>query len=196
MEANQDSKSPLERAVEAGLIDRDYHAALLRSAERVAQDANIHSHLLFTSMVGHATQDEVDYVLNLHGHLHEGTYGLVVRAEHPKYPVMDRFAMMAAAFLRNYVSARVMTIQDVIAALRDEAMPTPTVLMVPNFLVGLRHTDTIPEWQVPLLAGLLYNRQAAGLQTVVYVQHWKSLERIYGSTIYQTINNHYLKVDE
>ncbi len=178
-----------------GLIDDVYHAALLRNAEAVVRDANIPVDMLYKSMVGRCSAAEIDYVKGLRRHAEHGIYGLLLAGVKPTVSPLERFSAMAAACLRNYIGARVMTLQDTLAALSDHVMPTPTVLLIPNFFVGV--DGGLPaKWMVPELLGLLYARQSAGLQTVIYVQDVKHMAAAYGTACEQHVcSEHFVKAD-
>jgi len=157
------------------------------------REANIPQAALYQSMLDVCTDTEIEYIRDLHQHAVNSTYGLAVCSSKPTKSIMDRFSAMAATCLRNYVSAKVMTLQDVLAALDDGDMPQPSVLLIPNFFVGAQSGGKIADWLVPPLTGMLYNRASAGLQTVVYLQYLKGLETVYGPTCAQHIAEHYVK---
>lgn len=178
-----------------GLIDEVYHAALLRDVDSVVRGANIPPAMLYRSMVGLCSEAEIDYVKGLRRHAERGVYGLTLLGLKPSVSPLERFSAMAAACLRNYIGARVMTLQDVLEALAEHVMPTPSVLFVPNFYVGV--DGGLPsKWMIPELLGLLYARQAAGLQTVVYVQNLAAMGKAYGSGCEQHLaSEHFQKAD-
>jgi hypothetical protein len=178
-----------------GLLDPVYHAALLRDVETIVRTANIPPSMLNRSMVGLCSQSEIDYIKGIRRHAGNGVYGLLLHGLTPSVSPLERFSAMAAACLRNYIDARLLTLQDVLEFLDEGTMPSPTVLLVPNFFVGI-DGGTVSKWLVPELLGMLYARQAAGLQTVVYVQDLSALGGAYGSACAMHLNSdHFIKAD-
>ena len=179
-----------------GLINEVFHAALLRDVDAVVRSANIPPEMLYRSMVGLCSEAEIDYVKELRRQASRGIYGLVLHGPKPSSSPLERFSALAAACLRNYIAARVMTLQDVLEALSEGDMPSPTVLCIPNFLSGLKDGGKVASWDVPELLGLLYSRQSAGLQTVVYVQELDLLGKAYGAGCDQHLRSeHFVKAD-
>jgi hypothetical protein len=167
------------------VLDATIHAPLIRDAARIVREANIPMAMLSQSMVGRCSPIEVEYIKKLRQHPATPCYGLVLHGTRHEPSVLDRFSMMAAACLRNYISAKVMTVQDVIDALDSGTMPKPTALFIPNFCIGSRNGGRIAEWETPLLLSLLYNRQSETLQTIVYVEDMSLLESQYGTAYKQ-----------
>ena len=100
---------------------------------------------------------------------------------------------MAAACLRNYISAKVMTVQEVISALKVDEIPSATVLFIPNFHFGQSNAGKVPQWQISLLLGILYQRQKEGLQTVTYVSDMDAMAQEYGPSIATHIADNFLQ---
>ncbi len=178
-----------------GVIDEHYHAALLRDVDSVVRSANIPEAMLYRSMVGLCSETEIEYMRGMRRNAATGVYGLVLQGLKPRTSPLERFSAIAAACLRNYISARVMTLQDVLEALAESDMPEPTVLLVPNFYVGMDGGGP-SKYRVPALLGLLYARQAAGLQTVVYVQSLAAMGAAYGASCEQHLaSERFIKAD-
>lgn len=178
-------------AVEKCVLDEHYHAALLRNVDAVVRDANIPEAALRRSMVGVCSDTEIDYVKGMRRHTAQGIYGLVMFGLHPQTSPLERCHAIAAACLRNYIAARVMTMQEVLDALDERDMPAPSVLLIPNFYTG-QDAGKISHWDIPALLGLLYTRQSSGLQTVVYVKDtspFDLLKKAYGESFVQHLNS-------
>jgi hypothetical protein len=170
------------------VLDETYHAALLRNVTAVLREANIPAAALHRSMAGTCSEEEISYVKKLRGHPRHGVYGLVMLGRHPTTSPLERCHAIAAACVRNYIGARVMTMQDILDALDEKDMPQPTVLLIPNFYVG-QDAGRISHWDIPSLLGLLYARQSASLQTVVYVKDMAQLGKAYGDSFVQHLNS-------
>lgn len=173
-------------------FDEHYHAPLLRAVESVVRDANIPEVALYQSMVGVCSEEEIEFMRGMRRHARGGIYGMVLEGRAAVSP-LDRFSLMAGACLRNYIAARVMTVQDVLEALENGNMPDPTVLLIPNFYVT---GSKLMDWQVSKLLGLLYSRQSAARQTVVYVSNLAAMTKAYGSAVQQHLcGGHFMQAD-
>ena len=173
----------------------DFHRPLLREVERITREANIPRSMLHTSMTQYCSEIEVGYIRQLKKLASQGVFGFAYVGAKMSAPVPQRMMAMAAACLRNYISARLMNLQDVISALRTDAMPDVRLLLIPNFHLSRSDRKPLPEWQASMLSGMLYNRQAAEQQTVVYVHDLEDLAVKYGMPFRQHIENHFRLID-
>ena len=171
-----------QAAYDSGLMDHSYHERLVADIQGVIQQAGIPEPYVWTSMRKHCGENEVDYVHNIHLHAQQDdpVFGMVYLGAVKESPVNDRMMAIAGACLRSYVNAKVMTVQEVLESMKDQTMPSPTVLLIPNFFLGRSDGGRIPEWQVSSLIGLLYKRQQESKQTVVYVGDWDGMKSEYG----------------
>lgn len=117
-----------------------------------------------------------------------------VGLENSKVPIEDRMLAMTGAFLRNYVNAKFMVVQDVLLQLKKGEMPECTVLLIPNFCLSKGDGGHIASWEVSSLLGLLYSRLGKGLKTVLYVSSMESLVAQYGKPFKSHIDSHYVIV--
>jgi hypothetical protein len=184
----------LQDAVASNLIDQDVHGPLLRDMDRILSNANVPAGHLFTSMASYCTAEEIDYVRAIRRQTALNIYGLLYVGETPTLPVTDRMLAIAAACLRNYLSAKVMVLQEVLAALRADDMPSPTVLLIPNFYIGQHQGQKVPDWHVSNLLGLLYARQANGQQTVLYVQNVDRLAAVFSPALKIHLETHFKRL--
>ena len=186
----------LDSALASGLLDKTKHAALLRESANVTRAANIPLTMLYTSMVGLCSEQEIDYVRALRRQADVGVYGMVVCGNHSPTPILDRFAAIAGACLRNYISARVMTVQEALDALDADGKITASVLLIPNFGINAKNGGRMAEWEVPALLGMMYSRQSAACQTVVYVESLKALALSHGTACAEYLGSeHFVKAD-
>jgi hypothetical protein len=186
--------SLVHEAFENQVLEKDLHAALLKAAGKVAQDAAIPEYMLYRSMTEFCSQEEVAYIRGLRQHSLRGICGLVIVGKKASVPVSDRMMAMAAACLRNYISARLMTLQEVLDGLKGGDLPSPKVALIPNFFVGKADGGVVADWEIAPLMGWLYRRQADSQQTVLYVQSLEALEQAYGSSMARLLKKHYVNV--
>ena len=130
----------------------------------------------------------------LNQHSDAGVLGLVYVGRKPASPVAQRMMALAGACLRNFINAKVMTVQEVLARLKEGNMPNPSVLFIPNFFIGKEHGGAIPAWQVAGLWGLLLDRQAEGCQTFLYVEDMDAMAAQYGDTFKDHFINYFERI--
>ena len=184
----------MERAIADGLIDESAHEMLLGDLSHWVRQAGIPERYVFSSL--HETCDkpaEIDYITSMLDP-DEESIGMVYLGKVGGASINDRMMSIAGVCLRNYVNAKVMTVQDVIEALKEGHMPSPTVLLIPNFFLSSDNGGRIPEWQVSGLLGLLYKRQQEGKQTVLYASSMKELESEYGASFTEHLHGKFVPV--
>lgn len=173
------------------VIDEVIHARLLKNIDTYAAAANIPSGMLYHSLLETCLETEITYVKNHEFLNDEGIHGLCFSQIKNTASVHTRMMAMTAAYLRNFISARVSTAQDLVAQLKAPNYSAPTVLLIPNFFIGKAQGGKFADWDIPLLLGMLYNRQAAGLQTVIYVESMTGLGNEYGAVFVDHITTNY-----
>jgi len=182
--------SLVTQAYDSNLLVKDTHDLLVANVERYARRANIPVSMVFTSMQQYCTEPEIEYMKDLR---RQGNCGLIYSGEGKagNQPVHDRMMSIAGACLRNFINAKVMTVQSVLKALKHDSMPEITVLLIPNFYHKTNNGGVIPTWEVSNLLGLLYSRQEADLKTFLYVQDLVSLRLDYGNVFESHLKNNF-----
>jgi hypothetical protein len=177
-----------QEVFDTGLMSRDVHDRLLVNLERIVRKAGVPVQAVFTRL-SEFCEKETDYewVRNLRspedaGLVYIGKIGV---------PVDAKMRAIVGACLRNYTDARMMTVQDVIKQCKDDTMPEPTVLLIPNFCVDKNDGGDIASWDVSNLLGLLISRLQAGQKTVLHISSWTALEKQYGSSFKEHLEAHY-----
>ncbi len=176
-----------EEAFETGVLDREYHARLLAGLPRWAGTAGIPVEFVWTKMSQYCTQEEIDWVKNMRTGKDQG----LIYVGKSTIPVEDRMMAIAGACLRNYVDARLMSVQQVLAKLKDDDMPECTVVLVPNFCMAKADTVSAAPWESAALLGWLYSRMSRGNKTILYVGDMKRLEAMYGESMAKHLTSHY-----
>lgn len=175
------------------ILDLEYHGRLIANVDAVLHTAGILPHMLWSRLSDYCTEPEVSWVRNIKKQT--STCGLLLTGK-SKTPVEDRMMAIAGACLRNYVDARMMPVQDVLSLCKSDSMPSPTVLLIPNFCLDKGEGGDIPQWQVSSLLGLLLGRMARGHRTVLYVSSLAALEAHYGGTFRSHVEAHYQTVKD
>ena len=182
----KEKEAPLSlraRAISDGIIDESAHEQLLADLAGYTRTAGIPEHFVWTSITKYCDKDEIDYVMDLKKSLAEctgETNGMVYLGAIAKAPVNERMMSIAGVCLRNYINAKVMTVQAVLDAMKTGDLPNNvSVLLIPNFFDVECH---IAKWQISDLLGMLYQRQQEGKHTVVHVTSKEDLEKGYGNS--------------
>jgi hypothetical protein len=183
----------VEKAIAEGVLDKTVHARLIQNIDQVAKDANVPVPVICKSVKPMCSPEELAYIVHMHSNVNEGMYGMVFTGP-PTNPMNTKMMGIAGACLRNYIRARVMTVQTVLDDLKANKMEQPTVLLIPNFYVGKKQGGHIPDWQVSQLLGMLYSRQSAGLQTFLYVADIEGLHQEYGELFKSHLTENFLIV--
>lgn len=175
------------KAIENGLISEDAHGMLLADLDGYTRTAGIPEHFVWTSVKDYCTEEaEMDYVLSIKGSLQakDGrVIGMVYLGDVDGAAINDRMMSIAGICLRNYINAKVMTLQDVLGALKTDTLPgNVSVLLIPNFFSSRSDGGRIAEWEVAGLLGMLYKRQQEGKHTVLHVSSLKELAAEYGTS--------------
>lgn len=178
-----------EKAIESGLIDTVAHEMLLADIKGVLQQAGIPERFVWTSIHEYCESDEIDYVSTLNDKDAEAI-GMVYVGDIEGASINDRMMAIAGTCLRNYINAKVMVLYDVLQALRGGDMPSPSVLLIPDFFDGSK----VAEWEKSGLLGLLYKRQQEGKQTIIYVSDKKALEAEYGKTFIDHMSGKFVPI--
>jgi hypothetical protein len=173
---------------EIGILDKEYHARLLANLEGFASMAGIPQEFIWAKMSEYCSPEEMSWVRRMRM---GSDHGLCYRGQFP-VPIEDKMMAMTGACLRNYIDARMMSVQEVLSQLKDGVMPhQPTVLLIPNFCLSHGAGGDIPTWQSSNLLGLLYSRLARNLKTVLYIDSEPGLAKNYGEPFLKHIRAHY-----
>lgn len=173
-------------------LDKTFHARLLIDLDRFAETAGIPPVMVWSRLNEFCSPEEVDWVRHIKqsetvGMVFVGAFGM---------PVEDKMMAIAGACLRNYIDARVMSVQDVIVRIKEQTMPNPSVLLIPNFCLEKGDGGDIAQWNISSLLGLLLSRLSKNLKTVLYVGSMAALEKNYGESFRKHIASHYQLIQE
>lgn len=180
-----------EQVYEEGLLDRDYHSRLVADGSAAIAAAGILPHMLWSKLSDYCSEEEISWVRAIRKQ--DTRPGLLLMGK-STVSVESRMMAMTGACLRNYIDARLLTVQDVLALLKTDTMVSPTVLMIPNFCLDKGNGGDIATWQVSALLGLLVSRLTKGLRTVLYASSMQAVEMNYGDSFRSHLQTHYFTV--
>jgi hypothetical protein len=158
---------------------------LLADLQHIAQVAGVHTKYIHYGMKDFCGAEEMDWVRRYHlynGSGKESVPGLLlVGLDSPEV----RCQSIAGSLVRNYIDARVVSLNTVLAAAEGKGSLNPTVLLIPNFFIEVPHSKgkpTLPAWKVQALHDLLLKRSQSNTPTVLYVSSLSALAEEYGTT--------------
>ena len=182
------------QSYETGVLDPAVHGRLLQNLGLYARRANIPETMILHKMSQFdCSSDEIDYVRAIKRQAAAGHYGLVYTGDGST--VLTRMMGVAGACVRNFVDAKLMTIQELLAKIKEGDVPDASVLLVPNFFIAKSEGGHIAAWNIAELLGVLFARMAKGQQTFLYVSDFKALRMTYGEAIADHLENHFVKID-
>ena len=187
-----------KKALDSPVLMEGVHDRLLQDAEAVARRAGIPLTMLWTSATTYCNDDELEYTKQLTQHSVENVFGFLYTGKKfalGTHPVSMRMMALAGACVRNFIDARVMTVQDVLSGLKKDLQPSATVLLIPNFFISKEQGGNIPSWQVAGLLSLLFNRMASGQQTFLYVEDIDDMAMQYGDAFREHLNNYFRRAE-
>ncbi len=186
----------LQKAFDSGVLDPSVHGRLLQNLDHFAQKANIQKHMITMKMSEfNCTKQEINYVKTIKRKSADGIYGLVYTGKEDGSSVITRMMAIAGACLRNFVDAKVMTIQELLSELKEGTPPEVSVLLVPNFFISRAEGGKIADWHIAELLGLLYSRMATGKQTLLYVSDFEALRKAYGDPMATHLEQHFRAIE-
>lgn len=169
------------------VLDPVRHERLIMDKEHILQMANISEEALNTSMVEACTPRQVEWVRQFHHHKkeHAGAYLVGSAFMQPQ--------LITAALIRNFIDARIITLDVLLSAAEASGAPDPTVMVVPNFY-HRSYGKTLPAWKVSLLYDLLLRRKAGDRQTLLVLEDLDSMQVAYGPAIHDLVLNSYIRL--
>jgi hypothetical protein len=186
-------------AFESGILDPEYHKELVADIDSIAATAGLgksHVPLIYTPLTNLCGPEEREWLTEYSNFVATGdTAGIFFSGVFEEPSVLDRMLAMTACFLRNYVDARILTVQEVLSILKAGGEVKGSVLFIPNFYLPSSAEGSIPKWQISDLYGLLLSRHRDGLQTVLYVKNKASFEADYGQELARFVISNYLEFE-
>jgi hypothetical protein len=179
---------------ESGVLSVEHHNRLVEDIDNIAAQSNILTKSITTRMDAICSLDEITWVQNFRAHKEAGTAGLAYVGKIDK--VTDRMMLIAGACIRNFIDARLYTIQEVVEGLKTGDLYHPRVMLIPNFHISKEVGGGLPSWQISQLLGFLMNRYTAGNITILYIHNMKILASEYGSPVENLIREHYKLIEE
>ena len=177
-----------KEAFASKLLDKEFHERLLADLPQIVAKAGVPAHAVWSRLSMFCTPDEVSWVRALHN---PSNSGLIFVGEEFDHLVEDKMVAITGVCLRNYTDARLMPVQEVVKRLKDDTMPMPTVLLIPNFCIGKNKGGDLATWQITTLMGMLIERMGKGLKTILSCDSMATVEKEYGAAFRKHIEAKY-----
>jgi len=187
-------KANLQVAYETNVLDEQRHYRLVQELAHYATIANIPKEMILQSAKKYCLTGEMDWLKGIR-HREPKKSLAFVDIESSETAVELRMMALTAVCLRNFIDARLMTVQDVVTDYKNNTLVDPTILLIPNFFVSEEHGGFLASWDISNLMGLLISRLTAGHLTVIGISDLKSLEKEYGTLLSNHIKNNYSLVN-
>lgn len=164
------------------------HKRIIDDMERVCETANVPAQYVRESMKGIARDDDIEWVRSFNIHRKNGNGGIVIAGNDH---IETRCMAITGTLVRNFIDARIMSLNTVVAA-PGEAVE-PTVLVIPNLYLT-SFGKQLTAWQVQAVYDVLLNRLTSNKPTVVCVEDLNGLAMAYGPVFAEHIKQHFLKI--
>lgn len=168
-----------EEAFKRKLLDKDFHERLIQDLPQVVATAGVPASAVWMRLSTCCSKVEMLWVKNMRS---LDDCGLLFVGNNFQVPVETKMVAITGVCLRNYTDARVMPVQDVVKRIKDDSMPTPTILLIPNFCLDKANGGDVPSWEISNLMGLLLSRMGKGLKTILYASSMAVLQKQYGDS--------------
>lgn len=183
-----------DEAYEIGLLNREYHARLFQQLDKWASIAGVSPNYVWTKMSTVCTDNDIKWVKRFKK---TDWHGLVYVGEPATLNIAEKMMTMVGCCLRNYVDGRFMTLQTIIQLLKDDEMPEPTIVFVPNFCdLMARDKKLVTSVQSSALLGWLYSRLSKGQKTIMYIGSMDAVRHCYGASMAAHLASQYVLIQQ
>lgn len=151
--------------------------------ESIARMAGVPASMLDFSMAqSGCSQEEITWVQHYRAHLNsDDAGGLILAGRNFKPHPLQRMQAIAAAFIRNFMDARLVPLLRLLPDDSGESEVDPRILLVPDFF---RESTTggaaMTNWQFQYINGILMDRFSQRRGTVLHVESMEGLRKAYG----------------
>ena len=164
------------------LIDDEKYHRLRLALPDITRQSNVAQVYIENTAVGNVDREDLTYLKNYRQNISEnkGGYLKISNDCHVK------FLYMAGALIRNFIDARVCTIDQTL-----ELDSNPTVLFIPDFCTLSKDDRINAPWRLQELSSLIISRFDGKRQTILAVRDKEALLKHYGSSLYDFLLNNY-----
>jgi hypothetical protein len=165
----------------SGVLDKKRHARLVMQKDKFAADAGIAPHFIWTPIQDVLpTEEEQAWVKRYRFHRRDGYSGLLYLGDKFDPTIEVRMHGIAGALLRNFIRARVMSIETVYQHMKVGETPEAECLLLPTFAAAMRADDRRASMFCDLLIQRWGDPQS---QTVLFAPGLEVVREIYGDLV-------------
>lgn len=175
-----------------GCLNPDVHHRLVVELDKYTALANVPARFIYQSATNFCQPFEIEWAKKIASHIEDGDYGLMFNDKCKDLD--DRLYGLAGLLIRNFVDARVYTVQYILDMLADSDEIEGRVIIIPNFFLMKSMGGSLPAWKISSLLGFLMERYSKGLPTIVYIQQLNHMGEEYGKAFKDHIENHFTVV--
>ena len=174
------------------VIDKIHHERLIANLTRFSEKAKVPVDKILTPMGTKCKVEEVNIVKHFHKlYTVKGISGAFY-TKSCSADIMERMQEFCGAFIRNYVDARIRTVQEVLSEIDQMGDCTGSVIAIPNFCGGVMPTSL----QKSILSGWLLNRHTDRKLTIIYIDSPGLLKSEFKDIIAGHVDAHYHGITE
>lgn len=172
------------------VLDRIVHGRLVEDLIAYAQDARIQPEAIYTPLANTCSDGEISYVRRFRKHRSTDIAGLCLIGDAAgDVDIERRMSGIAGALVRNFVRARVITMNELFDDVAGDGVSDMSCLLVPNFHVAQKNAKA--SWKVSNVLDVIVYRRTLGVQTIVYVEDMDAMTQDYGVAVSRILRQHY-----
>lgn len=156
----------MEQAFESGVLNKQEHVRLIDNIDKVCERAGIQKHFVWTPLAESCPDpDEQKWVREFPQLATTGCFGLIYLGLGTE-PIEYRMQGIAGCLLRNFVNARLMRWDAIIAYMQENSgPPADSCVLVPETLPT---GGNYPAWRLEMIMSFVMTRYRMEKQTVLY----------------------------
>ena len=168
------------------LLDQERHARLVDNLSEICEIAGVPADMIDKSMADSGCiPHEIDWVKGFHQRTPEDNKGGLLLVGNWTPDPSTRLMAMAAAFVRNFIDARVV---HLFSMKEGQDWPDPTVLIIPDFCrSSAKMGFAMTQWRARELQSMLMDRFTKRRVTVLHVESVKQIEVEHGKSFHDFI---------
>ena len=172
------------------VLNYERHWRMVQNLPFYAEQAGVPEYFIYHSCLDILSDDEQAYIQNFEEHPEENISGGYFLGGDD---YIDKMYSMIGVLLRNYISAKFMTLQDLIKAIKAGHPPKDRLVCIPNFALDKSEGGNVPAWELANVLGWMLNQHSHGKQVIIYVEHMQHVSDQYGKVLRNHIENHFVK---
>lgn len=175
---------PMDVLTAEGVIKEDKHGRLIPDIEHYARGAGIHPQFIYRKAANWCSESELDWLRGLPTMEHTMMGGYYTG--YPAGTSIDvRMMAMAGALVRNFIPAKVVTVDEVLEGVKGD------VWFLPDFFL---EGAALPGWKAQELLQRLHKHFAAMNRAVLYVESMSKMKGAYGAAIHRFVEQHFEQI--